>query len=179
MFNPGELCVHWPLLVPQLMSCQGTPKSQTTESCSSRASIMPPTHAIDAQGVLVSSPPKLVRNWSSLIIPQPSTLDTLTHQHRFICMSTTIDESFDTNLHVRLPQPGELSFPNPFTEPLNSCYSLDRLSQWLAISNHTQWQVLPKNVDTNLNYSQWPMVNERVLVGVLLLPYKFNFRFVV
>ena len=34
------------------------------------------------------------------------------------------------------------------------------------ITNHTQWRAPPNNIDTNLNYSQLPVANERTSFDV-------------
>jgi hypothetical protein len=71
---------------------------------------MPPTHAIDAQGVPVSSPPKFVTSWSSLTIPQPSTSDTLTDQHRFIfdTMAYPVTNPTSTSSHNQVSRPFQI-----------------------------------------------------------------------
>ena len=94
--QPGRVMCSWLFLVLQLISRRATPERQTTGSseCSSRASITPSpgqTDAIDAQGVPVSSPPELVRNWGSSTMPKPSTSETLTKQPS---MSTTVNKRF-------------------------------------------------------------------------------------
>jgi hypothetical protein len=34
------------------------------------------------------------------------------------------------------------------------------------VSNHTQWRAPPNNVDTDLDYAQFPMANEQMSFGV-------------
>ena len=42
------------------------------------------------------------------------------------------------------------------------------------VTNHTQWRPPPNNVDTNLNYSQLPMANERTSLGVSTVSNSFG-----
>jgi hypothetical protein len=148
-----ESCVQL-FLVLQLISCRGPPEWQTTGPRSSRASITPPTHAIDAQDVLVSSPPKLVRDWSSSTMPTPSKSDTLTEQHRFICMSTIFDERFSYQQPAIQTSFDTMAYPVTYPTSTSSNYQVSRPFQ-IYLLNHSIMLFSWKAVSMVTNYTQW------------------------